>query len=448
MRIMRIPLTMLFLCLALFAQAEIVPLTILHTNDFHSYLTPGPKGQGGAAVIAGYLKQTRRDVKNLLILDAGDMVAGTPVSTLFKGLPVYRVTNRWGIDASILGNHEFDYGWTRIEEYRRIAEFPLLCANAYVMGHDGQLHLLGDAPYQIFERGGLKIGVIGVVAEWTPSMTVKEGTQGVTFVKSGEALQRLVPELSTQVDLVIVLSHVGLKHDQWLANGIRGMDLIVGGHSHTAMYEHDTIRGTYIVQAGSKGNFVGRIDLKADTEKDEITDFAYRLIPVNKDMALPDSDTEAEVKKWEDQVAELVDRPLAVAEETLDQREMVDIAEAAFLESTGADYAHQNNGGTRGSIDKGSFPYRTVWNTFPFDNTLVVAKVKGDRIPEGFDGLQPIDPSRTYRIVTNSFVRDQWERDFPKLKGLQWEDTGVPLRDSVIQYMEKHMNIRPVKLTR
>jgi 2',3'-cyclic-nucleotide 2'-phosphodiesterase (5'-nucleotidase family) len=106
-------------------------------------------------------------------------------------------------------------------------------------------------------------------------------------------------------------------------------------------------------------------------------------------------------------VKDIVDRPLAEAVTNLSKMDMVLIAEAAFLESTGADYAHQNSGGTRGAIKKGAFSYRTIWSIFPFENTLVTTEMPGKDIPQHFYGHKPIDPAKTYRVVTNSFVRDQ-----------------------------------------
>lgn len=428
--------------------ADIVPLTILTTNDLHAHLLPGEKDIGGAARIAAYNKKIRSQEKNVLILNAGDMVMGTPVSSIFKGVPIFHVLNYWGIDAAAIGNHEFDYGWQKIEEFKQVANFPLLCANAFVMGTNGTMNRIGDLDFKVFNYGKLHIGVIGVVTELTPEMATKFAVKDVHFTKSSDALNRLVPELSKKCDVLIALTHIGLEYDRAIAQTIEGIDLIVGGHDHIRLEKAIVEKGVPIVQSGSNGKFIGRIDLKADTEMDQITDFAYRLIPVDNQLIEPDPETEQTIREWEKKVSDIVDRPLGTAETDLSPRDMLDIAEAAFIEATGADYAHQNSGGTRGGIAKGEFTYRTIWNIFPFENQLVTATCKGKDLPDGFYGLQPAEPEKTYTLVTNSFIRDQWERYRPEHSNVKWQEINMTLRDSVIRYIEKRKKIGQVKLTR
>ncbi|RJP21605.1 MAG: bifunctional metallophosphatase/5'-nucleotidase [Candidatus Omnitrophota bacterium] len=428
--------------------AEIVPLTLLHTNDFHAWLLPDEQGRGGAAIIAGYYKNVRAQESNVLILDAGDMISGTPISSLFKGDPIYRVLNHWGIDAAALGNHDFDYGWQRMKTYREIASFPFLCANAFVAGSDGANHLLADAEYKIFSFGALRVGVIGVIAEWTPTMTVRDAVRDVKFIPSIDTLKRLVPLVSNQADLVVVLSHVGFEHDQKIAKETPDIDLIIGGHSHTLLKEFVKINDTIIVQAGEKGRFVGRIDLEADTAANQFVGFTYRVLPVDANLSPPDPDTEAIVREWENKVSEVVDHPLGEATETLSKNDMILLAKLAFLEATGADYAFHNSGGTRGGLPQGPFTSRAIWNLFPFENTLLTTRVKGNKIPNGFLGKSPIEPDQEYLIVTNSFVRDQWMQFFPKFPRMDWTDTGIDMRDSVMRHIEQQKKIGWIRLVR
>ncbi len=484
-----------FICLSIpLLWAEIIPLTILSTNDLHGHLIPDKADRGGAARIAAYFKKVRLEEKHVLILNAGDMISGTAVSSVFSGDPIFHVTNHWGLDAACLGNHEFDYGWQRIERFRDIANFPLLCANAFVKNAQRQHEILGDAEYVIIEKGALKIGVIGIVSEDTPFDTTKFATDGVNFPGEIETLNHLIPIVSEQCDMLIALTHVGKYNDLRIAKKTIGCDLIVGGHSHTRIsritknkdkfigilqfnprdnttgnrkylknvglelgeYNDTTIFSAKyispipITQAGEYGKFIGRIDLTFDTEKDQIQDFSYKLIPVNKDLAAPDPQTLREVRKWEEQVEEMLDRPLGVAQSEFDKTAMLCLAEESFMQSTGADYAHHNSGGTRGLLKKGAFDYREIWNIFPFENTLVVAQCKGSEILDskfGFYGHNPVDPNKTYKIVTNSFIKDQMEKQSQHIS-LVWQDTGITLRDSVLKYIEKRKTIKPFKLIR
>jgi len=429
------------------ALADIVPVTVLSTNDIHSYLLPDDDDRGGLARISAYNKKVRLSQKNVLVLNAGDMASGTAVFSLFKGDPIFHVLNTMSMDAAVLGNHDFDYGWQRIRHYRKIAEFPLLCANAYVSGRDGKPRLVGDKAYRIFTYGELRIAVIGVLTEKTPAMTTKSATDGVTFFPITQTLKTLVSEVSNESDIVIALTHAGIKQDELVSNTVQGIDLIIGGHSHTKLTKAREVNGVRIIQAGSKGYHIGRIDMTVDTDENSIVDFRYKLVEVAAPME-SDPETASIVDKWEDKVKDIVDRPLAEALTNLSKTDMMFIAEAAFLESTGADYSHQNSGGTRGAIKKGAFSYRTIWSIFPFENTLVTTEMSGKDIPRHFYGHKPIEPAKTYKIVTNSFVRDQWERDHPQLASVEWDDTGITLRDSILQYMEKRPRIDKVRLIR
>lgn len=437
-----------FLLISFFAQAEIVPLTILFQGDVHSYMTVDKNGVGGAARAAAYFKSVREKEPNVLIFNTGDYVSGTPVSTMFKGDSVYQVANKMGLDASIPGNHEFDYGWQHIERFREIANFPILCGNAFTMGTDKQLHVIGDAAYQIFTKGKLKVAALGVTLESTPDHTKKDDTEGVRFIPAITALKDMVKEVHGKCDLIVALTHVGIVSDPTIALEVEGIDLILGGHSHTRMETEQRANGVPIVHSHCKGFSIGRVDLTADTDTDRIVDFHYSLIPVDSNLGSEDPATAAEVKKWEDKVAELVDHPLRIAEQSFSQQDLVALANAAFLEATGADYSFHNPNGTRALLAQGAFSYRDIWNIFPFENTLVVAALAGRDIPEGFVGNAAIDPVKTYRIVTNSFVRDQVNRYLPTLKDVVWEDTGVGLRDAVIRYIEKRKTIDRVNLTR
>src|SRR5487761_2548712 len=117
-------LPLLLLCIIPLA-AQIKPLTILHSNDLHAHLMPDDRDNGGFARLATEVRHQKAQCAACLYLNAGDLVQGTPVSTLFHGTPVYQIANLLGIDAGTLGNHEFDYGWRRVQEFVKIARYPI-----------------------------------------------------------------------------------------------------------------------------------------------------------------------------------------------------------------------------------------------------------------------------------------------------------------------------------
>ena len=110
-------------------SAEIRSLTILHTNDLHARISPLENKNGGFAYLARVIERERANCQDCILLNAGDLVQGSPVSTIFHGLPVFEIANLLGVDAMALGNHEFDYGWMQTRKFIQTAKYPILCAN-------------------------------------------------------------------------------------------------------------------------------------------------------------------------------------------------------------------------------------------------------------------------------------------------------------------------------
>src|SRR5580658_2765339 len=141
----------LFLAVLPALAQDVRPLTILHSNDLHAHLLPDDQGLGGFAYLATAVREQRALSAASLYLNAGDLVQGTPVSTLFQGLPIYEIANHLGFDVSTLGNHEFDYGWQRIRDFIEAAKFPIVSANVV----DDSGALLTGKPYVIKTVGGI-----------------------------------------------------------------------------------------------------------------------------------------------------------------------------------------------------------------------------------------------------------------------------------------------------
>ena len=149
------------------APAEVRSLTILHTNDLHARLSPLDDGKGGFAYLAAVIKRERAGCSDCILLNAGDLVQGTPVSTIFHGLPVFGLGNLLGFDAATLGNHEFDYGWEQTRTFLNVADYPIVSAN--LEGPEGRL--MTAQPYIILHANGLRVGVIGAMTESLVTLT-------------------------------------------------------------------------------------------------------------------------------------------------------------------------------------------------------------------------------------------------------------------------------------
>jgi 2',3'-cyclic-nucleotide 2'-phosphodiesterase (5'-nucleotidase family) len=404
---------------------------LFHTNDIHGHIERLP-------TLAGLVKAERERRRDVLWLDAGDHVSGTPVSTVFQGTPVFSVTSLAGVDASCLGNHEFDHGWERIAKFREAATFPLLCANA--RSPEGEL--IADAEWTVFPVGPVRVGVIGLVTEKTPSMTIRKGNEGVRFEPAREALERLVPVVRPKCDLLVALTHVGYDEDLELARSVKGVDVIVGGHSHTDLPGPVQVGDTVVVQAGCYAMRLGRLELVVDLDRRRVAKWEGRPVVVEPDSQPRDPVVAGAVAELEKKVAATVDVVVGRAARDLDRDALRDLAERAFRETLGADLGLQNDGGVRSVVRKGPVTVRALWETFPFDNTLVKVRVRGARLPERLaKRIGTVDPDRIYTVATNSFVVDHLDKYVPGAEP-DPEDTGLPARDAVVDWVRKHPELK------
>lgn len=250
-------------------------LTILHTNDTHSRIDPFPmdgsrnQGLGGVAARARLIEQIRSQEEHVLLFDAGDIFQGTPYFNIYKGEPEIKAMTAMGYDAATVGNHDFDAGLENLNtQLRRHASFPMIVANYDFTGtpmeHNYQ-------PYKIFNKGRLKIGVIGVGIEMKG--LVPENLYGATqYLDPIQKANQYAAELKRKnCDMVICLSHLGYKYadnkvsDVVLAKETENIDLIIGGHTHTFLDAPVAVKNkrgedVLINQVGFAGLQLGRLD--------------------------------------------------------------------------------------------------------------------------------------------------------------------------------------------
>jgi 5'-nucleotidase len=267
-------LTLFFtLSLLAFPQKELV---ILHTNDTHSRIEPLPDtdrnfpGKGGVVRRATYIDQVRKENKNVLLFDAGDFLQGTPYFNLFKGEIEVEVMNQMGYDAATLGNHEFDYGLEVLEKVARLAKFPIVSSN-----YDFSETVLNGLikPYIILKREGVKIGVIGIGIQ-PNGLIASNNYKGVKYLDPVKTANSMAQMLRSEhnCDMVICISHLGHNPDLNMAELTKGIDIIIGGHSHTFM-KQPTLRknieenDVLVFQTNGRGIYVGRINLKFEKVK-------------------------------------------------------------------------------------------------------------------------------------------------------------------------------------
>ncbi len=249
-------------------------LTILHTNDVHSRLEPFPmdgspnEGLGGIAARASVINQIRNQEENVLLFDAGDMFQGTPYFNVFKGEPEIKAMSMLGYDAGTIGNHDFDGGIQNLAQQLSHANFPIINCN-YDFSNTAMNKK--TVPFKIFEKGNLRIGVLGLGIELQGLVT--ENLCGATIYqepisKANETASYLRKE---GCDLVVCLSHLGDRYqdatvsDETLAKQSFDIDLIIGGHTHKLFnqprkYSNKTNSEVIVNQVGWAGMYLGRLD--------------------------------------------------------------------------------------------------------------------------------------------------------------------------------------------
>ena len=273
---------LLMFCALLTASAQQTKqLVILHTSDTHSRIEPiDPHaadryaGMGGVVRRATFLKDFRAGNPDVLLFDCGDISQGTPYYNLFQGEVEVKMMNLMGYDAMTIGNHEFDFGLDNMARLFRMADFPVVCANYDVTGTvlEGLVK-----PYVVLNRDGMKIGVFGLSPKME-GLVQADKCEGVVYNDPIAAAQEVTDRLRAQegCDVVICLSHLGFRIknevcDEKLAAETKGIDVILGGHSHTfmekpAFYLNAEGKSIPVLHTGKSGIFVGELDLTLTKE--------------------------------------------------------------------------------------------------------------------------------------------------------------------------------------
>lgn len=273
--------------------------TILHSNDMHGDFLAEQRGEGGRLIgglslLSGYINRVRKEEKNVLYLIAGDMVQGSMIDSEYKGVSTMEIMNYLAPDVATLGNHELDYGLAHLLFLERMANFPIVNANLYIRNYHKRLM----QPYHIVNMDGYQIMFIGILTESILNrLSMDEIGTFIALEDAAEEVGRICNAYKDQdIDLTVLLTHIGFESDKELAAMLDpqwGVDMIIGGHSHTILDQPERINGILIAQAGTGTDQIGRFDIEVDDDTNSIVNWTWRLIPVDSDLAAPDRELEA-----------------------------------------------------------------------------------------------------------------------------------------------------------
>ncbi|MBI5246664.1 MAG: bifunctional metallophosphatase/5'-nucleotidase [Elusimicrobia bacterium] len=416
----------LVLLLVLFAvsapAAEPIKIRVYHTNDIHGWIMARPdKFQpnrmiGGAAALASLIS---REAGPKLVLDGGDWWQGTPEGSLTKGAAVADVFNAIGYDAVVIGNHEYDSGAEELRGLVAKIKVPVLSANTY--GADGKL-APWVRPWIVKQVAGVKIGIFGLTTTNMRRLAFPKNIAGLDFRREVDVARECVKALKKEgATVIIAVTHIGLEQenqkfegDQTLAREVPGIDLIVGGHSHTFLTR--AIRGengTLIVQAGSYLVKAGRTTLEIDPKTEAVTASSDELIDLWPDRVGEDPAVKKIVDGYIESVGKIFETviataPAAMGRDSEHESAMGDWMTDCYRELMGVDAALQNGGGIRSELAAGPVTLRSLFNVMPFDNSLVKLVLKGSDLRAAFEhgvGLE--------RIVQESGANIEYKRPAP-----------------------------------
>ena len=284
-------------------------LTLLHSNDMHGDFNAEQVDEaliGGVSMLSGYINKVRSEEKNVLYAIAGDMFRGSIIDTEFHGISTIQIMNMLAPDIVTLGNHEIDYGLAHLLFLEKCAEFPIINANMHVTTNHKRLF----EPCKIIEIDGMKILFIGIITEIALMECKKDNLIG-TFVSLDEAAEEVGRICNTynsiDVDFTVLLTHIGFEEDKQLAAMLDpswGVDVIIGGHSHTFITEPEVVNGIPIVQAGTGTDQIGRFDIMIDTDTNSIESYTWQPVPINAENCPRDPDIERVIEAYQSQTDE------------------------------------------------------------------------------------------------------------------------------------------------
>lgn len=374
------------------ARSQQHELTILHTNDMHAGFVPhdafwvkgSPKPLvGGFKELSFTVDSIRKKDQNVLLLDAGDVMTGNPIADLefdgAQGGALFAMMDMIGYDAWCIGNHDFDISQSNLRRLTEVARFPTLSAN--IVDNQGK-YPVNNRPYIIIEKDGLTIGIIGVMSQDLYHLVNQNSLVGIKVLDPVETTQHWIDEIKSKTDLVIALTHEGVDEDSVLASRVTGLNIIVGGHSHTRLKRPNVVNGVIIVQTGSNCENLGVLDVTVEDQK--VVKYDGRLIQLWYRTDRPVSRLSAFV----DSVQQVIDKDYNLVLATLKSdwnrsngesgigNFVVDAQRAAAH----ADVAFMNNSGIRANVSAGPLTKKELFEVMPFRNILTTFQLSGKQL--------------------------------------------------------------------
>lgn len=369
---------------------DLQKLTILHSNDIHGDFFVEDKEHalvGGVSMLSGYIKNIRKEKENVLYVISGDMLQGSIIDNEYKGISTIDIINLLKPDVTSLGNHEIDYGLAHLLFLEKCARFPIINANLYIKVTGTRLL----QSHTILDIGGLKVLFIGIVTNEVIDNAIDNLL--ATFVdidEAAHAIEYIINSYKTvDIDLTVILTHIGHDKDCELAeilNPELGVDLIIGGHSHTFLEKPDEINGILIAQAGVGSDFVGQFDLLVDKDTNSIHSYEWNLVPIDSSHCERDKELDKVLDAYTEKVEGKYNRVLRrldkvyYHQDRYKETELGNMISDIFWLSLGVDIHILGSGSVRGEKLGEIVTLKDLREVYPYDNKIYGLWIDGARL--------------------------------------------------------------------
>ena len=363
-------------------------LTLIHSNDLHGDFLPTEQDgrlSGGISYLSGYVKKVRSEEENVIFANAGDMFRGSIIDSEYLGLSTIDLMNLLAPDVTTVGNHEVDYGIAHLLFLEKCAKFPIINANLFVTLNNARLF----QPYLTLNVGGMNILFIGILTEEVISSTKSERVIG-TFIDVEQAAKEvgiICDNYRTRhTDMVVLLTHIGIEADRELAAMLDpdwGVDIIIGGHTHTLLSEPEIVNGVPIVQVGKGSGHIGRFDIKYDTDAHRIATWNWQCVEITPETAPPDPVMEALLDSYKGETDRKYHRILTTFARPLTHPSRIQETEMGNLYAdllqweSSFDIMLMGSGAIRKQVMGPIVQYQDMIENTPFDDLLWMLKVTG-----------------------------------------------------------------------
>lgn len=470
---------------------------ILYFNDFHGNITEevtAKRRQFGMSKMVSYVNEYMKAHPNTIVLSGGDNYQGTADSNLTYGKPVSEMMKGMKVTASAVGNHEFDWGVDKINNWAKDGKITYLASNIYDV--KTKKPVKWAKPYIIKELNGMKVGIIGLAHPDTPTLTKAENVENIKFGDPIKYTKKWVKYLKSgkakegKPDIIVALTHIDSSQDSKtgeitgnaadIANSVKDVDVILSAHSHREV--NGEVNGVKIIQASCFGRAMGVVDI---VNKNDITTNLYTGIDI-KDTILTDNKTDKyynelqkNLLKIKGEVIGELTAPLVHSRTDKGSNSLLGRWSSESLrEKMGVDLVVNNGGLLRRTLEQGKITMGDMYEIAPFDNTLVTLKMKGKDIkqvldhgimmPKTTDGQfygmkvyydsklpyekkivkletldgKEVDMEKYYTVCINEFILTGGDGyDFSK--AIDVKDTNLVLRDVLVEIIKEQKTITP-----